>query len=398
VIAKHSGADSLFAHRFFMRAGLALGQLFAWVLVFDYSLFVTNNFFESIAFVLVFYVFSHIVTFFLTPVSGGLLRFGFRRVMSYGALALVAGFFSLAISLQGLSPAFPMEFGVFTFAVFLGVYRALYWIPYGVGLASYHSARPFTRTYAELLIASLPLAAGILFLLPLGAVSVFLSAGVLVLMGLPFLGSVPDARERYAWGYVETYRKFFGKTYRKLVLTSILSGIESVALFLIWPLSVFLIIGERYDVLGAVIAATLLVLVVAKNLVHRAFTALRIQASPAIEASVRFSAWVMRLTAAGPAAVIAVDTYYYLASPRRHETPDAATFEQAGDSGTYVDELTALKELGIALGRVGGCFIALAFIASGTPAFVLAAPILAAALAALASVAISRTAPPSPAF
>lgn len=397
-MSTHAGANSLFAHRFFMRAGLAFGQLFAWVVLFDYALFFSGNFFDSFTLVLSLYAGSHLVTFALTPLSGKLLRFGFRRLMGYGTLVLALAYFAFAVSLQGLYVSYTIEFGATVFAVLVGVYRALYWIPYGVGLASYQSARPFTRTYSELLTASLPLAAGILFLLPMGAVSVFFLAGALVLMGLPLLGSVSDARERYAWGYGETFKNFFGATHRRVALTSILSGVESAALFLVWPLSVFLIVGERYDILGAIIAATLLVLVVARDIVRKTFSALRIQASPVIEGSVRFSAWIMRLTAAGPAAVIAVDTYYYLASPRRHETPDTAAFEQAGDSGTYVDELTALKELGIALGRIVACIIALAFIPTAIPAFVLAAPIVAAAFAALASVAISRSSPPSPAF
>lgn len=386
----HSGADSLFTHRFFVRAGLAAGAVFAWVLAFDFAFFVSGSFYGALSFTLLLYIASQLVTFLLTPLSGRLLRFGFRRLMTYGTLALALAFASLSLGLQELLPAVSMWGGLLLFAIFFGAYRALYWIPYGVGAAAYAKTRPLTKFYAEVLLAVLPLAAGVLFLLPLGAASVFLSSTVLALLSVPLLGSIPNVREEYAWGYGETYARLFRPAHRAIVLSGILAGVESTALFLVWPISVFLIVGERYDILGAALAATLLILALGRGFVLRAFSFLKIGASPAVEASVRFSAWVLRLTAAGPAAVVAVDTYYYLASPHRSEAPDAASFEQAGDSGTYVDELTALKELGLVIGRVLVCMLAFSLIPIGIPAVILAAPMLAAAVAAAVSVFVSR--------
>lgn len=379
-----------------MRAAFAVGQAFAWVITFQYFFAQTLSFGGAMLGVLGVYILSQGVTLLLTPLSGARLRRGFRPLMAFGVLSVSGAFFAFGIGAEQLFPTFMVWEGVLVFATLLGAYRALYWIPYGVSMSAHEQVRPFTRFSTDLLIAALPLVAGTILLLPFGMITVFLSAGVLALLSLPLLGGLRDRKERYVWGYGQTFREFFNPRYRGLVLNSLVSGAESAALFLVWPIAIFLIVGQTYDALGAILSGTLLALLIGKIVVNRFAPRWHVNTSPVVEASIVFSAWIFRLVAAVPIAIIAVDTYYHLGAPRRFESPYASGgFEQAGDGGTYVDELTALKEIGLVLGRIGICAIAIALIPFGSIALVLAAPIAAAAVLAVVSVLLARTVAPS---
>ena len=379
-----------------MRAALATAQAFAWVIAFQYFFSISLTFAGAMLGVLLVYILSQVVTILLTPLSGARLRRGFRPLMAYGVLAIAGAFMAFGIGAERLYPNFSVFEGILVFSVLFGAYRALYWIPYGVSTSMHKKVRPFTRFATDTLIAVLPFVAGLILLVPFGMVTVFLSAGVLVLLSLPLLGGIRDRKERYVWGYKETFKALFDGRYQGLVLNSIVSGAESAALFLIWPIAVFLIMGQRYDSLGAILSATLLALLGGKVLARKLSTKWSFESTPVMEASVVFSAWIMRLVAAAPIAIIAVDTYYHLGAPRRFEGPYAVGgFEQAGDGGTYVDELTALKEIALAGGRVGLCAIALGLLPFESPALILAIPILVAAVAAAVSVMLAHTATPS---
>lgn len=390
------GAPTLFTHRAFMRAALAAGQAFAWVIAFQYFFALTLTFSGAIIGTLGVYLLSQVITLIMTPLSGARLRSGFRPLMAFGTLALAGAFMAFGIGAERLFSAFQVWEGILLFSILLGVYRALYWIPYGVSMSEHEKVRPYTRFATDLLIAALPLVAGTVLLLPFGMSTVFLSAGVLALLSLPLLAGIRDRRERYVWGYAQTFREFFNPRYRGLVLNSFVSGVESAALFLLWPIAVFLIVGQRYDALGAILSGTLLAFLVGKILVKRFIPRLHHHTSPLVEASVVFSAWVFRLVAAAPLAIVVVDAYYHLGAPKRFESPYASGgFEQAGDAGTYVDELTALKEIGLALGRIGLCALTLLLALFSSLAFVLAVPIIVTALFAALSVMLVRTTHPS---
>lgn len=386
----------LYAHRAFMRAALAVTQAFAWVISFHYFFETLGTFSGALVSVLFVYITSQVVTIVLTPISGAGLRGGFRPLMAFGVLAFAGASMAFGAGVAQLSPSFSVLQGIVFFAVLFGAYRALYWIPYGISMSGHRAKRPFTRFASELLIATLPFAAGVIMLLPFGMATVFLSGGVLALLALPFLGAIRNRKERYVWGFSETFKQLFYPRYRSLVLNAFVSGIESAALFLVWPLAIFLIVGQRYDALGAILSGTLLALLCGRVIARHVFKRkTRFEPTPAIEASVVFSAWVLRLVAAVPIAIVVVDTFYHLGAPKRFEHPYVhGGYEQAGDSGTYVDELSALKEIGLAFGRIALAFVVLSF-AFSTPALALGIPVFIAACAAALSVVLART--PAPA-
>src|SRR3989344_3226230 len=125
---------ALHAHRFLLRAGLAIANVFAWVLVFNFFFSVSQSVPRALAGTLLLYVLSQAITIFLTPIAAAHLRFGSRRALVWGVVLAASAFVVLGATFAGFFSDSPVFWGVAAFAVLLGAYRALYSVPYQLRL------------------------------------------------------------------------------------------------------------------------------------------------------------------------------------------------------------------------------------------------------------------------
>jgi hypothetical protein len=134
---------------------------------------------------------------------------------------------------------------------------------------------------------------------------------------------------------------------------TLLAGVEGAALLILWPLLVFVLLNWSYTVLGFVLSGAFVLAFLLRAFFERPVSRI----SPALAALVNASAWIMRLTVGGAVGVVLVDTYFYIGSQPKRRGLDMHAFEQMADNTTFVDEHTALKEMGMALGRILICII-----------------------------------------
>lgn len=383
-------ARALQSHRFLLRLALSAGNIFAWVVVFRVLYIGGGDLERALAGVGALYVLSQAIMFVLTPLTGAALRHGMRRVLVYGTLACAFAFLSVAVLFAPqvtLSGEFVFSM-IAGFVVLSGIHRALYWIPYAAAVEREGASRAsFVR---EAAIALMPLCGGLALVTPSGAAALFIAVVAAIVLSLFPLAFVHEGYERFVWSFQETFEALLARTNRRLLFASILDGVQGVTLLLLWPLAVFFIVGQSYVLLGAILSATLLITFLARRVIRRGLRALGLERSVLTLATVVFSSWVLRLAAGTPLQVLVADVYYHGGIPARRFGIDARAFEQAADAGHFVDEYTALKEMGMALGRIVTCilFIALLFLGSVTLAFGVC--ILAAGAAAAASVVLSH--------
>jgi len=336
-------------HRALLRAALAAGHVFTWVFIFQYFNLVRGNLSEGIAATLLTFALTQLITVLLTPFFAREIRVGFKRLLIYGTLVLSLAFALLAAGFAGYLGSAAL--GVTLFALLSGVYRSMYRVPYALAKES----TPGRIHYLwEVFIALAPAAAG--FLLIGGPVATILLLSITALLTalsiVPLL-PLPDIRESYAWGYRESFHELFSSDRRRMTFDSILAGIEGAALLILWPLLIFLLLQWSYAMLGIVLSATLLLALFLRRFFERRLTHL----SSAVTALINASSWIMRLSVAGAVGVVLVDTYFYLGSGHKRRGIDFQTFEQAADNATHVDEYTALKEMGMGIGRIIVCLV-----------------------------------------
>lgn len=344
-------------HRLLLRAALSGAQVFAWIFVFQFFYVRSGDMAQAIASLALTYALTQVITILVTPWAARRVRYGFRRLLVYAVIFLAGAFAALAASFAGYLG--PLGWGIGLFAMCMGIYRGLYWVPYEVALIpgqaggqeSGSSSRWGSST--EIFIALMPAIVGLALTMgPISPIVLLCGATVLVLLALVPLSFMRDVREGFLWGYRQTFHEFFAYTRRRMTLEAVMNGIEGAALLFLWPLVIFVLLSWSYPMLGIVLSVTYLVGLTLRGL----FRAPLSRASSPILALLAASAWVMRLTVGGAVGVILVDTYFYVGSRPKSRGIDMHTFEQAADNATFVDEHTALKEMGLGFGRL---FVAL---------------------------------------
>lgn len=351
-----------YVHRFLLRAGLAIANVFAWIFIFEYFYLLSGNAARAVAGTVLLYGFAQFITLVATPVSAARLRRGTKHSLIWGVVLASAAFVVLGGTFAGYFSSIPssetstqtgavLAWGVVAFAVLFGLYRALYWIPYML-LKTQVGLKLSMRSYLEIVLSLLPLFAGFtLVAVPSAPLRLlFGSAALIGLSAFPAM-LLSDTRERFSWSYFYTMKQLWQRRNRGLVLQSICEGLQGAALFLVWPLAIFIIVGRSYLLLGFVFSATLLLILLLRRAYKWLFKTGRLESSM-VHVVIIVSSWVARLAAGTPLSIIVADVYSYTTLPDRGTHFDPFSYEHASDRGAFVDEYTALKEMGLAVGRV----------------------------------------------
>lgn len=381
----------LHAHRFFFRAALSLSNVFAWIFVLQYFFLRTGTLSDALVGVALMYGISQLATIVLTPIAAAHLRRGAKHSLVFGALVAAGALIYLGATLEGTISGAPEGWGIAVFAFLMGAYRALYWVPYTLEAASEgHERGQFPKLY-EIILALMPLFAGLtLASQPFAPLRLFYGASALMLLSLVPLLFVRDTYENFEWNYWRTFREFFAERHRLLYATALIHGLEGAALFLIWPLAIFLIVGADYQVFGLVMSGSLLAVVFLRTLFRWLARRLGFEHSLVTGPVLLAAGWVARLLVTTPVGVILADSFAHIIAPRRVHALDLAAQEQVADHGSFIDEYTALKEIGLALGRMVTVLVFALLVLTASPVFALAAIIILAALTSLAVVVIER--------
>ena len=347
---------TLHGHRYLLRAGLSLVNVFAWIFVFEYFYLVSANMGRALAATALLYGFAQFMTIVATPMAAAHLQRGTKHSIIWGTVCAASAFVLLGATLSGYFNM-PFAWGVVGFAVLLGMYRALYWVPYQV-TRSETQPHLYMKAYLEILIALMPLFAG----LTLGAAAfaegrLLFGAAVLILLSIVPALFLSDKRERFSWPYVYTFKQLLRRKNNGLVLESFLEGLQGAALFLVWPLAVFLILEWSYVTLGLVFSVSLLLILLLRRVYRWLARSYGLENSAAVHAVLVISGWVGRLAAGTPVGVVIADAYSYTTASERGTRLDPFSFEHASDRGAFVDEYTALKEIALAAGRIMLCLV-----------------------------------------
>ncbi|MFA7310007.1 MAG: hypothetical protein WC050_03835 [Candidatus Paceibacterota bacterium] len=256
-------------HRSLLRAALAGAQVFGWIFVFQFFFVRSGSIAHAVSSLALTYALTHVVVILLTPLAARRLRNGFKRLIVYAALSLSAAFAILAASFAGYLG--PIGWGIGLFAILLGVYRALYWIPYEVAR---ERTPGYRNRFVEAGIAVVPALAGLFLTTGVYAPVALLSMAVFVIViSMIPIAFMDEQHEGYEWRYRETFHELFASARRRMLFESISSGIEMATLLILWPLVVFLLLGWSYPMLGIVLSLTYVVAIVLRSLLKRPLNA-----------------------------------------------------------------------------------------------------------------------------
>lgn len=332
-------------HRLLSRIVLAASSIFAWVLVFDLKLALAASLPIAFAETALLFALSQIIVLLLAPATAQLYGRGMVRLMLFGTLALAAAYTVLGAAILG----YYVPYCVSAFALLAGASRALYATPFS--LIQHDMGRD---SYAhEFLYSLIPLAAA--YALAQGPLSqaLVLAVGAAMLACAALFLVRFEAFESFSWNYRETFGMLLEPAHRQFTIEHLLKGYEGAALFFAWPIFVYLILGHAYLPLGVVMTASLLGLMVVRLVLPQ-----HDEGTPLFAATLAGGVWLLRIVAAGPVAVVLLQLAGTAGAPHRIRALQSGNF--AADADTFLDEVSVLKEISLALGRT---IFALAFVA-----------------------------------
>jgi len=325
-------------HRAFLRIALSGGVLFAWVMFFDWQLAQTGQLAASLRETTLAFALFQIVVILATPLAGQFFAGGMVRAMVLSLVALAASLSILGATIAGVVAP---PYGSVAFSILLGLHRGFYATPFSL----VQGGLSIKNIVIEVIFACVPLEVGLMVEM-LGVVSpaVLFGAAFFALLSIvPLLRF--DAYERFEWTYRETFGMLWEPAHQAFVVQSMLQGFEGAALFFLWPLFVFIMLGYSVFGLGVVMTASFLLVIAAHAIVSEP----KRTPSPLTTAIIATGSWIARFFAIGPVGIVLVQVFG-TGNPRRMR--EYLMNDVFADSGSFLDEITILKEIALALGRL----------------------------------------------
>lgn len=279
-------------------------------------------------------------------------KFGFRKALQT-SVVLGALFYLIFYFIDKNNLYYLIPLSVFV----LLLYRLFYWLPYHVDFAKFTDRRTRGRQVSILNATRLalgifiPLIAGFI-IVRFGFDALFLIAIILFLVsGIPYL-TIPRTREKFSWSFLRTWKEFFSRERRRMVLAYGAVGAEGVVGLIVWPIFIYQLLRGNYLQVGAI--STLIIgFTVIFQLVLGRYIDLEVSKEKVLGlGSVFYSlGWIIKIFIVTAFHIFVVGVYHNIAYILWRTSFDVLGYEIAADQGHYVDEFTVLRDMAMSLGR-----------------------------------------------
>lgn len=338
---------TLYLHRIIRDIGWGFVGMFGVIFIFVLSG-------KNLVITLIFYGAVSLLYFLFLPLAARLFKYvSLHKLMLISTLFFVFYLFGLYL----LDKMNGWVWGVLAALVAFDVLNRLaYWVPYHVDLARFvdrhHRGRQIT------FLAAIVSAVGIL--LPIfssfiieeyGYAVLFVLAAVGILSSALPLFFLPPTREKYEFGYRESFQKLFNPRHFKINLGYFADGFQSAVGFYIWPVFIFLLFDGNYYSVGLVSAAILVATTILRFAVGEIVD--RVDKEKVMKAGSVLHAlgWVFKGLSVTGTHIFLSGTYHSLTNIFLRTPLDALTYEIAADEGHYIDEFSVLREMSLHIGK-----------------------------------------------
>lgn len=341
-----AGINALLLHRFILQIGVGLFGLFTPIYIYEICG-------RRLAAPLITSILFYGLSFFLMPLAARFVtRWGMKRSLIIGTL-----FFSLYYFLLALRGAIPLWALISSSLLVSACYHVIYWLPYHVELMGLTTAKKRGRAlgYFAALTSVVgivtPLIAGF-SIATFGYLGIILTSFLFLLSSIPALIPLKTIKERYSFGFFESFQILFERKNRLLFCVYAIEGAENIVGSLFWPLFLFQFFQGNYVAIG--MNAALVVAIGTILELGMGFLVEKQDNKPLLQAGVGLSAfgWVLKALITTISQVIFASVFHTFALIIERIPFQALMYTRAADAGHYVDEYTVLREMALCAGRV----------------------------------------------
>ncbi|PJE76851.1 hypothetical protein COV05_02395 [Candidatus Uhrbacteria bacterium CG10_big_fil_rev_8_21_14_0_10_48_16] len=288
--------------------------------------------------------------------------------------------FFLLDSGSSVNPFVLMGVGIFG----LMIVSSFYWSPFNIDFAEFSPKEKrgvsLAKLYSlqQLVTVIAPVIAGWVILTYGFRVNFFLG---LILSGISVipLFFLPTFSVKYEFGFYESFKRLFSKRFRSMSLSMMAYGAENIVGVVIWPIFLFAIFDGQYLEIGTFAAIIVIIGLVFELVVGKETDRFSPGKMLKFGTGVYALGWVWKGLVDTVLGVFAASTFHNFGAILLRTPMDTLMYEQAADSGHYIDEYTVLREIALGLGRV----LMLMFLILVTSLFTLGASFFVAAFVSL---------------
>ncbi|OGF20804.1 hypothetical protein A2257_03495 [Candidatus Falkowbacteria bacterium RIFOXYA2_FULL_38_12] len=301
----------------------------------------------SVEKIILFYIAVYAIYFFLAPLGGKLARsYGYEHSIIYSSPFLIIFYLSLF--------AIPYHpFFIASAIISFSLQKMLYWPGYHADFARFGKGKERGKEISNMVVASSivwiigPFLGGI-FLTIFGFKPLFIIVSFLILISNIPLLTTPEKFVPVYFSYKEAMKKIFIKENWRKLFAYLGFGEEHIALVL-WPLFIFLVIGE-YDKIGLLVStsiflATLLTL-------YFGWLADRAPKRKMLKVGVGFTllSWILKSLAFSALGVFVADFLYRVTKRVIYIPFTSITYEEAKDKSVMQEII--FFQMALSLGKV----------------------------------------------
>jgi YQGE family putative transporter len=339
------GFVALYSGRMIQFIGAGLLNLFL-------PIFLLLTFNYRIELVFLYYIAGFLGYILLLPYGARILnKIGLRRSLIISIFFAAAYYFCL----------FLVGYNVFLFIILsiitIILFRTLFWYPFHTDLAKftdhYNRGKEIGLLWAtrSFLTIVMPVIAG--FLIGYyGFNLVFIIAIIIYLASvIPFM-ALPRTKETFVWGYLETFKRFFSRANRKLVVANMANGAENAVAIIIWPIFIWQLLKGNYFTMGIISSMIVLATVILQLAVGK-YTDIFDKRKMIKWGSLFYATgWLIKVFILTSFQIFIVGAYHGLTAVFKDTPFDTLNYEILADHGHYVDEYTVIKEIAVQTGKV----------------------------------------------
>ena len=264
-----------------------------------------------------------------------------------------------------------LNYSLLTFTILMTIaieiQMMLFWLPYHTDFARFTNKKNrgrvigFLSSFSGLVAVFVPLLSAWI-IVNYGFNILFLVVIILTVASIGPLFLVQSTYEKFSFSFRESWRQFFKRRHRRLIISYFASGLENMIGGLIWPVFIFQMLGGDFLKVGVlssvIILATIIIRLLMGSYTDRFDKYKLLKWGSGLYAL----GWIFKALVATGWQIFIAATYHNFAAIAMQTPFSALTYEKAADSGHYVDELTVLREMALNLGRVFGVILLLIFI------------------------------------
>jgi MFS family permease len=339
---------------------LALNRLLAFaassVIGIFFPIFLYEFFHASITSVLIFYLFDQAIKFPFYVFGAKIFsKIGLTKSMMLGVLGLATFYLSFFFVSFGKTTHPLALMAVALFGVMLT--STLYWSPFHIDFAEFLSKEKRGRQMGlyfaiQRFVGVLaPAVAGLIILL-YGYYATFFLGLILVLCSLIPLSFLPRHDVKFEFGYLESFKKLFSKQFRSMSISMMALGAENTVGVVVWPIFLYAVFKGNHLEIGVFSTVIIAISIFLELFVGKEtdkFSARRMLKFGTILYTL---GWIWKGLVQTVVGVFAASTFHSIGSIFLQTPMDALMYEQAADSGHYIDEYTVLREMSLNIGRL----------------------------------------------